>query len=203
MVIRLVIFLTDRYIATGKCATNPRFQQLYLNDNELMKSGHSGYVDRFTRLRALLGCNGQQAISLCDETAIKRAIDRYPSRDIWGSELFQIPIRQLAEEFGENAFNVGYLEHMYDNLQMTRRGEPEGEITLRGIIVHALRKYKEAEKEAAKTPEQIRIESGDHWFQPSWNLEWGYMKCLLRIFQKDPRTRTELERMVTDAELEI
>lgn len=131
---------------------------------------------------------------------IKKAIDKYPGNDIWGSELFHIPITQLAEEF--DSFNVTYLEHMYDNLGITRRGD---ETTLRGIIVHSLRDYKfeEMEKQSLKTPAQLLIESNNHWFQPTYNPDWGYMKSLLRIFQSDARTRSEFENMVTDKELGI
>jgi hypothetical protein len=216
-------FLVDRYIATVlfansnllkpedyRCATNPRFQELYFNDVELAKVKVTGYANRLVRLRSLLGCENKIIFkpipviaTLCNEDAIRRAIDRYPVRDDrWGPELFDIPITQLAQEFGQDAFNVEYLEFMYDNLGMTRRG---GDITLRGLIGHALRGYKfaEAERESAKTPEQIRIESNNHWFEPSWLPSWSYMKCFLRVFQSDSRTRSEFENMVSDQELGI
>ena len=137
-----------------------------------------------------------------DESKIRKAINQYPKYDVWGSELFHIPINQLAKEFGEDAFNVTLLEQMYDNLGITRRGDP---ITLRGIVVHALRdyKYSQAEKQSAKTPLQIKKESDNHWFQPNWNPSWSYTKSLLRIFQSDIRTRTEFEGMVTDQDLGI
>lgn len=141
--------------------------------------------------------------TLCNDQAIRRAIDRYPVRDDHSNpELFGIPITQLAEQFGQDAFNVEYLELMYDNLGMTRRG---GDTTLRGLVGYALRGYKftEAERQSAKTPEQIRIESNNHWFQPSWNPSWSYMKCLLRVLQSDSRTRTEFDGMVSDQELGI
>ena len=137
-----------------------------------------------------------------DEVTVRNAIELYPKHDIWGSELFHIPVKQLEKEFGDKAFNAVYLELMYDNLGITRRGDPT---TLRGIVVHALRNYKydDAERQAAKSPEQIKSESNNHWFVPNWNPCWEYTKFLLRIFQSDPRTRTVFENMVSDQVLGI
>ncbi len=138
---------------------------------------------------------------ICDVAIVRKAIDCYPKKDIWGSELFFIPITQLEKEFGIT-FNVTLLELMYDNLGITRKGLPT---TLNGIVNHALRqhKYDEAEQQSVKTPLQIKIESGDHWYQPTWEPAWSYTKCLLRIFQSDPRTRVKFEGMVSDDMLGI
>jgi hypothetical protein len=133
---------------------------------------------------------------ICDEINITRAIDKY------GERLFYIPINALEREFGKNAFNSNYLEDMWDNLSITRRGDA---IILNGIVYHALRKYnfKDAERESALSPAEYDQRYGDSYFKPNWNPAWDYTKCLLRIFQSDPRTRVDFHNMIKDEVLGI
>lgn len=111
-----------------------------------------------------------------DQEAVKRAIETY------GSEILLTPINQLAQEFGENAFNVKYLNAMWDDLKLTRCSTNFA-IYLDPILFNSLvkHKYKYAE---------------DH---PS--ERWEYMKCLLRIFQFDPRTRQKGLDIINDQKL--
>jgi hypothetical protein len=201
-------FLIDRYIATVvfansmllkpedyKCATNPKFQQLYLNDDALMQLNLPGYVSRFTRLRMLLGC-----VKFCNEEAIKRAIDKYPGKNRFGEpEIMRIPLKQLAQEFGKDAFNTEYLNQLWDNFALARDPLTEEHLSLDPIIFNALQSYHRWEKEANMSPEEYGT---SHW-KPTWGLNWLYLKCLLRIFQGDPRTRQEIDGMPTNAELGI
>lgn len=168
-------FLNDRYLATiafadkgqltardDQCTTEPRFRALYLNENLLMEAKVKGYVNRFDRLRQILGYQNLLT-PLCDEAGIKSAIDRY------NSELLNIGVLDLEKEFGCHAFNSRYLNMVHDALSLARRPMDQS-ICLSPIVFNTIRDYNSMEKSYSGTP------------------FWVYSQRLVSIIQSDPKT---------------
>lgn len=103
-------YLATIYIAkTGnlrsedyQCASNPRFQALYLDDSSLVNE-NTDYISKFDLLRRELGCT-----TICAKDGIRQAINKY------GRNLLRRKIDLLVTEFGSNAFNPEYIAFLYE-----------------------------------------------------------------------------------------
>jgi hypothetical protein len=130
-------------------------------------------------------------MSLYNEAGIRRAINKYCEYNktkFDEPKLFKMDITQLAQEFGEDAFNTKYLNQMWDNLKLARSGH---DIRLSPIIFNSLKNYASIDIATSLSPDDFEHQYGK--CHPQLNSEaWKYIKCLLRIFQTDPRTRTEI-----------
>ena len=170
-------YLIDRYIVTvilanGKLltskdyqyATDPQFRQLYFDDNALMKVTSNKYAGRFDRLRTIINKNKAAALQfICEEEAIKRAIDRH------GKNIMNLSVENLSQEFGNNVFNAEYLNQAIQDFGLAAQDEWGIQPTLWSIVNTAL--------------------SAGNYRENSKSSVWPYLKCLLRVFQSDERTR--------------
>lgn len=134
--------------------------------------------------------------SICNELTIRRAIKNN------GEKILYMDISELENIYGSNAFNLEYLEDTWDNLSITRKGYP---INIIGILGHVLRKnkFESAEKDSKMTPAEIEKYYGNNRWRPNWNPSWDYVKCLIRIFQSEPKTRLNFKNMVSDDDLGV
>jgi hypothetical protein len=140
---------------------------------------------------------------LCDTEGVKRAINRYCGVDRFGHiEITIIPISQLELEFGKDAFDSELLNEIWDNLSLMRCGD---NVRLGPIIFNSLRNWQYWSLETLVNLPVAEFEEKykNSHRKPKLNPSWLYTKCLLRIFQSDPRTRSHPPDCITDQELGI
>ena len=163
-------FVVDRYVATVtlannnritaddyQCATNPLFQELYLNESLLQRGNIAG----FQSIRNNLGCRSAlTSIDVyCDANGIRQAIDRYQR------SLYYRNVAALSQEFGANAFNVQYMKHL--NRYLASLGYDDEQNRLLSIISFA------------SNYNILRTQMGD-------GPLFRYLDCLLRILRSSP-----------------